>query len=238
VKDLTIVFDNVAAAPGLTPGWGFAAFIRGFGKTVLFDTGADGPTLLSNMRALSLSPDDIDIVVLSHPHADHAGGLPELLSAAPRAELVAPDAIPRGLREAIESMGRSFRTAPGSEELTAGVVTTGSLPGQHVEQGLVLTGNRGPVLVTGCAHPGLKTMLIEAGRLAGAPVEFAIGGFHWHAFRKGSIRTLAAELKELGLERIAPSHCTGDRATMILADVFGDGFVKSGLGTTIDLGGD
>jgi len=35
----------------------------------------DGHVLLENLSALGLAPDDIDIVVLSHLHFDHAGGL-------------------------------------------------------------------------------------------------------------------------------------------------------------------
>ncbi len=38
------------------------------------DTGGDG-RLLQNLNTLGISPEDIDIVVLSHAHADHYGGL-------------------------------------------------------------------------------------------------------------------------------------------------------------------
>lgn len=235
MKELLVVFDNVPGVPGLIAGWGYAALVRGFGKTVLFDTGSDGTTLLSNMRALSVQPASIDIVVLSHAHADHAGGLPELLGAAGDVDLVVPEGLPRGLEEAIRASGARPRTAAPGETLVEGVTTTGSLPGKHVEQGLILRGEAGPVLVTGCAHPGIATMVTEASRVVGEPVEMAVGGFHLHVFRKGSIREMAAELKGLGLRRIAPSHCTGDRATAILADVFGEGFIESGLGRTIAL---
>jgi len=235
VKDLTVVFDNVAGVPGLITGWGFSAFIRGYEKTILFDAGADGQTLLSNLRALSLDPGYIQLVVLSHAHSDHAGGLPELLSHAPETELIVPEGLPRRLEEAIEETGVRYRTADAGEELASGVTTTGSLQGKHIEQGLILTGGRGPILVTGCAHPGVKAMLLEAGGVAGEPVDTIVGGFHLHAFRRGNTRSLAEELKELGLRAIAPSHCTGERATTILAEVFRDGFIESGLGRSIIL---
>ncbi|MBD3367782.1 MAG: MBL fold metallo-hydrolase [Candidatus Eisenbacteria bacterium] len=235
LKELTVVFDNVPGVPGLITGWGFAAVVRGYGRTVLFDAGSDGATLLSNLRALSIVPKSIDLVVLSHAHADHAGGLPEFLSVAPGVELIVPDSLPKRLVEAIEATGVGFRTADPGEELADGVTTTGSLPGKQIEQGLILAGHDGPALVTGCAHPGVQTMLKEAARVAGSPVGTLIGGFHLHAFRKGSVRATAAELREMGLERIAPSHCTGDRATTILADEFGEGFIESGLGRSIVL---
>lgn len=238
MKELTVVFDNVPGVPGLITGWGFAAVVRGYSKTVLFDTGADGATLLSNLRALSIAPRSIDLVVLSHAHADHAGGLTEFLEAASDVELIVPEGLPRRLEDAIRETGVSFRTAPGGDELAPGVTTTGSLPGKRVEQGLILEGADGPVLVTGCAHPGIQVMLEAAARIMDGPVELAVGGFHLNSFRKGSVRKLGEELKSIGLRRIAPSHCTGERAMVILADVFGEGFVESGLGRTINLGND
>ena len=48
--------------------------------TLLFDTGGDAPTLLSNMQRLGLAPTEIDTVVLSHIHADHIGGLEGILA--------------------------------------------------------------------------------------------------------------------------------------------------------------
>jgi len=235
MKQLRIAFDNVPGVPGLITGWGFSAVVEGFDKSILFDAGADGTALLSNLRTLSVVPESLDLIVLSHAHADHAGGLPELLAKTPTAELIVPDALPRRLEEAIEATGVAYRTAEAGEKLADGVTTTGSLPGKQIEQGLILAGGAGPVLVTGCAHPGIETMVARAGEIVGRPIELAIGGFHLGSIRKGSVRKLADQLKDLGLRRIAPSHCTGDRAIAILADVFGDGFIESGLGRTIPL---
>jgi N-acyl homoserine lactone hydrolase len=54
-------------------GWSSVALIRTASNNILFDTGAQAalPVLLNALKGLSLSPADIDTVVLSHSHFDH-----------------------------------------------------------------------------------------------------------------------------------------------------------------------
>ena len=72
---ITVVSDNNPYKAGLKTSWGFACVIRGAEKTILFDTGGSSVILLGNMKLLGINPKDIDVVVLSHIHGDHVGGL-------------------------------------------------------------------------------------------------------------------------------------------------------------------
>jgi hydroxyacylglutathione hydrolase len=53
------------------------------GKNILIDTGSPGNTLLllENLKELGLNSKDIDIIILTHNHWDHSGGLSSFLSA-------------------------------------------------------------------------------------------------------------------------------------------------------------
>jgi 7,8-dihydropterin-6-yl-methyl-4-(beta-D-ribofuranosyl)aminobenzene 5'-phosphate synthase len=92
---ITVVYNNVPHAPGLTTAWGFAAVIAPGADTVLFDTGGDGPTPLANLRRLGIDPDSIDAVVLSHIHGDHTGGLEDFLTRRPNVTVYMPRSFPR-----------------------------------------------------------------------------------------------------------------------------------------------
>jgi 7,8-dihydropterin-6-yl-methyl-4-(beta-D-ribofuranosyl)aminobenzene 5'-phosphate synthase len=87
-------------APTLEPGetidaplaeHGFATLISvtqgGRDHRVLFDSGLTPNGLVDNMRRLSLSPKDIEAIVLSHGHFDHTTGMNGLIDALGRTNL-------------------------------------------------------------------------------------------------------------------------------------------------------
>lgn len=44
-------------------------------QTVLFDTGLNADSISAPLKAAGVSPEDVDVVVLTHMHGDHIGGL-------------------------------------------------------------------------------------------------------------------------------------------------------------------
>ncbi len=67
-----------------------AFLVRTQGKTVLIDAGF-GRNLFDNMKSLGVSPEQIDVVLITHMHGDHIGGmLREGKVAFPNAEICLP----------------------------------------------------------------------------------------------------------------------------------------------------
>ena len=91
---LTIVYDNNAYNPKLQTDWGFACLIEWDDTTLLFDTGGKGDLLLSNITKFDLDPGEVDVVVLSHIHGDHTGGLNHLLATGVQPLVYVPRAFP------------------------------------------------------------------------------------------------------------------------------------------------
>jgi len=82
---VTIVVDNTAK-DGLASEHGFAAWIEVAGRRLLFDTG-QGPALPGNASKLSIDLRATDILVLSHGHYDHTGGVPLVVELAPAVQV-------------------------------------------------------------------------------------------------------------------------------------------------------
>lgn len=84
VRLTVLVEDSVGYnVRGLLGEHGLSILIEGVrgGKVyrVLFDTGQSGDTLLHNLKLLGLNLNRLDVIVLSHRHYDHTGGLLKVL---------------------------------------------------------------------------------------------------------------------------------------------------------------
>jgi 7,8-dihydropterin-6-yl-methyl-4-(beta-D-ribofuranosyl)aminobenzene 5'-phosphate synthase len=83
---ITLLVDNRIARPELQAEHGLALWIESEGKCILFDTGQGG-ALEKNARILGVDLGKTDIIVLSHGHYDHNGGMAQVLKRAEKVEL-------------------------------------------------------------------------------------------------------------------------------------------------------
>ncbi|MFZ2070673.1 MAG: MBL fold metallo-hydrolase [Halobacteriota archaeon] len=190
---LIIVYDNEAKG-GLESDWGFSCLIEQGDRRLLFDTGASSAILTRNMQRIGIKKDELEIIVLSHEHWDHIGGLDAVLH--PNVTVYVPRSFTQDAKKRLIEAGAAVFEVSGPEDIITGVHTTGELGTVIKEQSLVLDTCEGEVVLTGCAHPGLNTIL-EAAKVFGE-VCGVIGGFH-------DFDTLG--LLE-GLKTVIPCHCT------------------------------
>jgi 7,8-dihydropterin-6-yl-methyl-4-(beta-D-ribofuranosyl)aminobenzene 5'-phosphate synthase len=237
---LTIVFDNNPHLPGLQTEWGFACLVEAKEETVLFDTGSIGAMLLQNMQELDKDPLSIDYLVLSHEHYDHIGGLEALLGTGVRPTTFIPEAFGDDIRSWLRK-----RDVPivevGSQptELLPGIYSTGYFRAVAadviIEQGMLVETPRGWAMVTGCSHPGIVKMCERSTRACGSPLCLVVGGFHLANYNAARLQGIAGELAALGVQRIAPVHCSGDRTRDVFASSFGDQYLPMGVGASVVL---
>jgi 7,8-dihydropterin-6-yl-methyl-4-(beta-D-ribofuranosyl)aminobenzene 5'-phosphate synthase len=227
---LTVVFDNNPYDPRLETGWGFAAWLEYAGQTVLFDTGANGVVLLDNMATLGLDPKAIDIVVLSHIHGDHTGGLASLLALNHQVTVYLPQAFPVRFKEQVSAAGASVVEVDAPQEILPGLWSTGPMGTDIVEQALVARTEKGLVVVTGCAHPGVDEMVSRARQIGRGEIALVVGGFHLGAASGGRVEEIIGEFRRLGVQQVAPCHCTGDQARKLFREAYGTNFYACGAG--------
>jgi 7,8-dihydropterin-6-yl-methyl-4-(beta-D-ribofuranosyl)aminobenzene 5'-phosphate synthase len=87
---VTILYDAFGKPSPMEKGWGFAALVEYGGKRILFDTGDNPDILARNAKAKGVDLSRLDLVVMSHRHGDHMGGLEHLLSVNPKVKIYAP----------------------------------------------------------------------------------------------------------------------------------------------------
>jgi len=223
------IYDNVGFDSKFKTGFGFGCIVKTGNKTILFDTGSDSPTLLANLQTAGIKPEEIEIIVLSHIHGDHTGGLLGFLEKNPDVKVYIPSSFPPSFKEQIKSAGATVADVSNPTKIIEGVYSTGELGTLIKEQSLTINSDKGLIVITGCAHPGIVNIVEKAREMFGRNVYLVMGGFHSPPI------SVAKEFRELGVEKTAPSHCTGDEATEAFADEYKDDFIKSGAGKEIKI---
>ena len=145
---LTILVDNHAAV-GLAEEHGFAVWIEAGGKHILFDTG-QGTALRPNTERTAYDPEKADILVLSHGHYDHTGGVDYVLERNPEIQVYAhleifreryslhPGQPPKEISMPPEErlvvanlLDSHLHWVPGPTQIAEGVWLTGPIPRNH-----------------------------------------------------------------------------------------------------------
>lgn len=231
---VTILYDNYVFDETTKADWGFSCLIEGPERTILFDTGTRGDILMHNIRALNANIEAIDCIVISHDHQDHSGGLNSVLPVVDTVEVFLPNSFNvNGIPSLADGdVHIILVTAP--VEICKGVYLTGELGTTIKEQSLVINKPDGAVVITGCSHPGIIHILETAKSMTGNEIQLAFGGFHLMQYTDQQMQTIVDDLKQLGIQNVGATHCTGDRQIAFIKDNFEDSFVQLGTGRVLE----
>lgn len=162
-------------------------------------------------------------------------------------------------REYLESLGAQLDLESSPRELLPGMTLTGEIPrgtdfepgdpslvvdgdGEMIpdpfldDQAMVIDDPQGLVVILGCAHAGMINTLTYAMQIPGREhIRAVIGGSHLAFASREQLERTVEELRAMGPELLALSHCTGLAAACRLSREFGDAFVFSHTGAVIDI---
>jgi len=202
--------------------------------------------VLSALLESGAKPDGIEIV--AHPHVfqdkfiyvkglvTHSCGMPFS-------------------REDLEGLGARFTLSDKPVQLNSFTLTTGEVqastghekidPALHIKNGedyvpdeladdlgIIIKTEKGLVLLLGCAHRGIINTINHARKITGVEKIYAvIGGTHLISAGLGQLEATVAALKEMKIEKLGTSHCTGLIPASILAHEFKGAFFFNSAGT-------
>ncbi|MFC1916862.1 MBL fold metallo-hydrolase [Chloroflexota bacterium] len=163
-------------------------------------------------------------------------------------------------RQELESLGANFNLTTEPVKITDNIITTGEVPMvtefEEIEpnrffikedsgwrpdkllddQALIINTESGLIVLLGCAHRGIINTLYHARQLTGVkPVHAILGGCHLISASEERVWSTIAVLKELDVQSLGVSHCTGLPAAVIMAQEFGDRFFFNNTGTSVNL---
>ena len=159
----------------------------------------------------------------------------------------------------LESLGAKFNLSKEPVKLTPEIMTTGEVPMitdfEQIESerffvkddsfkwhpdelkddlALIINTMSGLIVVLGCGHRGVINTLYHAQKLTGRKeIRMVIGGCHLINSPIERVYLTIAALKELDVQKVGVSHCTGLEASGIMAQELGDRFFYNNACTQI-----
>jgi len=115
------------------------------------------------------------------------------------------------------------------------VYSTGELGSSIKEESLIIDTNKGLVVITGCAHPGIVNIVKKAKEIHEKDVYLVLGGFHLYGMNAFKIKEIINEIKEEKVKKVAPCHCSGDLARKLFEEAYKDNFILAGVGKRIKM---
>jgi 7,8-dihydropterin-6-yl-methyl-4-(beta-D-ribofuranosyl)aminobenzene 5'-phosphate synthase len=172
---------------------GVSYLIKTDENSILFDVGlnsdnSDPSPLLHNMKQLGISKNDFDIIVISHNHQDHVGGIKWQMR---KSFSLTTHQIDLGSKKVYTPVPMTY---PGLAPIwtkdptviAKGVAVIGVIPSQlffmgwTLEQSLAVNvEGKGVVLIVGCGHQTLPKIIDRTRALFDEPLYGIIGGLHY-----------------------------------------------------------
>lgn len=165
--------------------------------------------------------------------------------------------IPNG-RSELEAAGAFFDLSKEFREIAPAVFLTGEVPrvtsfetgdqGLYCDgaghepdktpddQSLVLDTDKGLVIVLGCCHAGVVNTLEHIAYTTGRrDIHAVVGGTHLGFCSKEQIEKTIAALREMGIKKLAASHCTGFAASARLSHEMPRQFQAAMVGYALEI---
>lgn len=232
---VTVIYDNYLYKDGLKTDWGYSCLIEGAEKTILFDTGTKGDIFLHNVNRLDIDLKKVDLVIISHDHGDHWGGLSTFLKENPKVKVYMLKSFQEKTKNMARDAGAELIEITDPVKVCSGIYLTGEITGPVNEESIYIKTKKGTIVITGCAHPSVDKIVKKAKELSEDKILFVMGGFHLMRTPENRVKEIISNFKDMGVKYVSATHCTGDNAIEMFRKEYKDGFIKTGAGIVLTL---
>ncbi|MFH1878375.1 MAG: MBL fold metallo-hydrolase [Candidatus Omnitrophota bacterium] len=232
-----VIFDQ-KAKKGLLSGTGFSCLIDG---KILFDTAEASTALVENMDRFMVSALDLKAVVISHDYWNHTGGLWELLRRQNGLKVYGCKSFSHTFIDCVKELGGDLVLLDKPVEIEKNIFATGELINEETEnpvseQAIVVHGDKGTSVITGCAHSGILNLvrgIKDTFRLK--DLYMVLGGFNLDPLDMDEIRKITSALVEMGVKKTGPAYSSGDKARRIFSGKYHENYIPVEAGYIIQL---
>ncbi len=221
---ITLLCENVCGHSGskvCLAEWWLSAFIQVNNTNILFDTGHTD-IYKKNAENLGINLDTTDVVVLSHYHWDHTGGL-RYHDFKEKKKLIAhPDVFLKMPKDQVDKISSDFDVQPSESvvEISEDIYFLGQVPrtttfesgksrDEHMfdDTAIIIKSSKWVIVIAWCSHSWICNICEYAKEISGQDLYAVIGGFHLFEDNKIWVEKTIEYFKKENPELILPMHC-------------------------------
>jgi len=218
---LTILVDNnepVDPECKCAPAPGLSMLLERRDFSILFDTGPDKMTIISNADRLEVDRSKLESLIISHRHRDHTGGIESVFELRPDIPVYLPEDIdvPFPNKEVISGHVILKRMSTGTIRIihTIGEYKGSPIPENHI---VLVDKDDDAYIFCGCCHTGIDKVVEVVADMGLNPLLVA-GGLHLVGKPREEIERIADKLVKYGVEIAIPIHCSGHTIKDVLSE--------------------
>lgn len=232
---VTVIAEGSTKKHRLLRQWGISFLV---GDNIIFDAFGRTDIFQKNIAKFRMKTEHVKHIVISHDDWDHIDGLWYLLERIRNARVYVCPHFSKETKDRIRSYPVKMIEVKGFTRIDKNVYSTGEMIGHSdgrvvYEQSLVLRTPKGIVIITGCAHQGIINIVEKVTKRFKGRIYLLIGGMHLRDAAKEDVKKIVIKLKNHGIEKISPMHCTGSFAAGVIKKTFGVKSILAKQGTVI-----